>query len=202
MSKRKYNQEIQYYKDVYRKKILYSKPIVCDKDSKIELHILTCKEDLLNTLWSLKTFYYYSELRPRLIIHDDGTLTNNEINIYFKHFVNHKLIKRKEADIALRKYLRNYKFSQKYRFDNHKVHSIKLLDSLLCSETKQIMIHDSDILFFKKPSQIISCIKNKRGFFMSDYKNSYSLSMNHLNNLFNMKLRNNINSGIIYSLWL
>ena len=130
------NSEFEYYKKVYSKEILFSKPIICDENSEIELHILTCSLDLLSAMWSLKTFYHYSELRPKLVIHDDGSLsTSNNLKIFLKHFKNSNFIKRKDADINLKKYLKDYKFCSKFRFEGL-LFSIRLFDYFYYSKSK------------------------------------------------------------------
>ena len=56
-----------WYRCVSAKKILTTRPVACGADTSFELHTLTCEHDLLNTLWSLKTWYYFSATPPPCI---------------------------------------------------------------------------------------------------------------------------------------
>jgi len=89
-------------------------------------------------LWCLKTFYHYSGIRTKLIIHDDGTLNNHDVVKFKKHFVGCEIILKKDADNALKKHLKEYEFFTKYRFSNPpSVLSMKLFDSVCYSRTKK-----------------------------------------------------------------
>jgi len=140
-------------------------------------------------------------LKTRLVIHDDGTLTDNIIQELLTHFVGCDIIRKRDADIRMSKHLRGYPFSSKFRFCENKgssIMSIRLFDFPLLSQTKKILNLDSDILFFRKPIEIIEYMKNQKGFFMSDYQNAYSLPVDELNKKFDMKVRNKVNAGMFY----
>lgn len=188
-----------YYKK-YGKAILLSNPVVCDQNSEYEIHILTCKKDAFCALWLLKTFYHYSGLRTRLVIHDDGTLTDDIIQVFLSHFAGCEVIRKRDADIEMKQHLRDFTYCSRLRFGQKKdaIVSIKLFDFFFFSRTKRILNIDSDILFFKNPVEIVENMNNNKGFFMSDYLNSYSLPINELNSKSDIGLRERVNSGIFY----
>ena len=66
-----------WYRFVVAKRILNTRPVACGADTAYELHTLTCEHDLLNTLWSLKTWYHYSNTRPALVIYAGGPLSDH-----------------------------------------------------------------------------------------------------------------------------
>lgn len=182
----------------YMGKILASKPMICDKNSEFELHIVTSERDFLMAMWCLKSFYFYSGFKAKLVIHDDGTLSDDSINAFRDHFINCEVIKKKAADLELARALKDYQFISKYRFSNFIPNSMKLLDALFFSSSNKILILDSDVLFFKKPDELINNIKNNKGFFMRDCQTSYSLPLSTLERLFNIKIKENVNCGIVY----
>ncbi|MEI8349918.1 MAG: hypothetical protein WCI77_07170 [Candidatus Omnitrophota bacterium] len=186
-----------YYK-IYGKFIFSSKSILCDKNSGCEVHLLTCARDVLLALWCLKSFYYHSGLSMRLVIHDDGTLDDSLVEKFQKHFINCEVIKREDADIEMKQYLKGYEFCERYRYKDFFAHAIKLFDAVYYSRTKEILLLDSDVLFFKKPIEMIESIREKKGFFMNDYREAYCLPAARLQILFNMAIRSRINSGILY----
>ena len=188
-----------YYKK-YEKAILLSNPVVCARDSEYEIHVLTCKKDALSALWSLKTFFHYSGLSTRLVIHDDGTLTDDIIQMFLSHFVGSDVIRKRDADIEMREHLRDYEHCSRLRFGQKidAILSIKLFDFIFLSRTKRVLGIDSDILFFKNPAEIIENMNNSKGCFSSDYKNAYSLPVAEINNKLGIKLRSQVNAGIVY----
>jgi hypothetical protein len=61
-----------YYRDTVRSRILETKPIAQTLDRTCEIHVLTCAKDWLNLMWTLKTFYHYSNRHYALCIHDEA----------------------------------------------------------------------------------------------------------------------------------
>ena len=65
---------VAWYRDVVRPRILSTPPITGTTDKRCEIHVLTSKEDWLNLIWTLKSFYIASGRRYALCIHEDGSL--------------------------------------------------------------------------------------------------------------------------------
>jgi len=186
-----------YYKYRYGRNILSSKQVQCGPNDKFSLHVLTCRRDLLKTLWSIKTFHYYSGLEFDLFIHSDGSLKKRDNNVLSKHFKNCRIIDRKEADSDLDEFLKDYRYCSKYRKTAGFYCSLKLFDSLYYSSADNILYLDSDLLFFKRPAELISCIDRGTSFFNSDMKDEYSYDPEMLNKLFNLKIPDRFNAGLI-----
>ena len=187
-----------YYRLVYLRKILNSKSIVCDKHGGFELHILTRNVDLLDCIWSLKTFYHYSGLRPRLVVHGNGTLNQNCVRIFSKHFVNSLIIRKKKADSDLKEFLRGYPYSEECRFDAFYPHSLKLFDPFYYSDSENILMLDSDVLFFQTPIELLANLSNNKGFFMNDCSTCYSIPIDELASLMGIEIRPRINTGVLF----
>jgi len=186
-----------YYKK-YREKILDSKPVVCDDGSEFEVHIVTSEKDFVDALWCLKTFYYYSGLRPQLVIHGDGSLNAHHIQTFSEHFINCRVIKRKDADKELKTFLADYKYSQRYRMDGDFYCALKLFDPLYYAKTDKLLLLDSDILFFGNPKEMIQNIKEGKPFFNSDYQNAYALPIEELNAKFEIDILPMVNAGLLF----
>src|SRR6202020_1360120 len=58
-------------------RIYETPPIMVDTGADTELHMLICEHHAFRAMWSLKSFFHYAKLRPRLVIHDDGTLSES-----------------------------------------------------------------------------------------------------------------------------
>ncbi len=185
-----------YYKYIYTKNILNTKPV--DADPEIELHHLTCAKDFLNSIWAIKSFHYFSELKFRTVIHDDGTLSKNQKRIFGQHFTGGEIIEKKYADLQMKEKLRNFNYLSKNREDKKFYCALKLLDPVFFSRSDHIILLDSDILFFNKPEEILNHIKTRQSFFNSDFQNAYSHTIKQLKKITKIDILEKINAGLIY----
>lgn len=156
-------------------KALCTKPVMTgvDKDS-FEIHLLICHEDIGMLIYCLKSFLYFSEKAYHVVLHDDGSLTKKDIKRLKRHFVNIRILKKKQADKLVYDKIKEYEAIKKYRYSymcknwvyrtnfNPYVLSIKLLDFNLLSNAKKILVLDTDILFFKKPIEILEWINDDK----------------------------------------
>ncbi|MCQ9205983.1 MAG: class I SAM-dependent methyltransferase [Omnitrophica bacterium] len=192
------DRHLYYYYRIYRKRILCSKPVVCDNASEFEVHIIISENDLLNALWCLKTFYHYSGLRPKLVFHEDGSLSADGIKTFLKHFINCRIIRWKDATKDLKHFLANYKYSKKNRLNEKFFCALKLFDPFYYTSTDKFLCLDSDVLFFKKPNELIGYIKNDKPFFSNDYRSSYSKPASQLNKIFGIDIFPAVNAGLMF----
>ncbi len=187
-----------YYREIYRRKILSTEPVVCDSNGDFEIHILTSKKDFLNAVWCLKTFYYYSRTRPQLVIHEDGTLDASDIKSGFKHFPNCGIIRRSDADRDLQHFLAGFKYSRKNRLRKDFYCAIKLFDVFYYAQAERLLLLDSDILFFRNPTEIIENIQADKPFFNSDYQDAYSKPPRVLGKILGIEITPKINAGLMF----
>jgi hypothetical protein len=187
----------RYYRAV-AKRILYSKPVVCGKRGLYEIHLLTCKRDLILTLWSLKTYFYFSGSLPHVFIHEDGSLEKEDIQMLKGHFLEAQIITREHADAAIGAWLEEYPYSREYRLASKRPQVIKVFDFHYFSKTKKILMLDPDILFFSRPQEMLTCLDAGEGFFSTDYQNAYSFSRETLKGLLHKDIVEKINIGIAF----
>ena len=187
-----------YYREIYRRKILSTKPVVCDSNSEFEIHILTSKKDFLNAVWCLKTFYYYSRTRPGLVIHEDGTLDSGNVKTGFKHFPNCRIIRKSDADRDLQRFLEGFKHSRKNRLRDDFYCAAKLFDFLYYARAEKLVVLDSDVLFFRHPAEIIENIQAGKPFFNSDYQNAYFHPPRVLGKIFGIEIIPKVNAGLMF----
>ncbi|WP_030008240.1 hypothetical protein, partial [Picosynechococcus sp. NKBG042902] len=186
-----------YYRDLFRKKILDTAPITRTDSKLAEVHTLTSSKDCLNTIWSLKSFYVFSEENYALCIHDDGTLNDQDKLEILKHFPNARLIERTMADREIYQKLQSYPSALKMRENNP--FSLKVFDFTYFSNTDKILFIDSDILFFAKPTDLIERINNsnyKLNTFNKDWNYGYSPDIEKIAKYINFELIPYINTGL------
>lgn len=164
----------EWRRDAQLKTVLQQPPITGLGTNDFDLHILLCARDVINGIWTLRSFLHYSELRPTLIIHDDGTLNTEHQQRLLQHFPQARIIDFQQAYDDMSKALANYPGAYRYRLTEYAWPAIKLLDFAHYSQDRAFMVLDADVLFFKRPDEIIQAIRQHQGFFMSDWQDAYT----------------------------
>src|SRR5437879_10865466 len=106
---------VAWYRDVVRPRILSTPPIMGTTDRRCEIHVLTSKQDWLNLIWTLKSFYVASGRRYALCIHEDGSLADGEVGTLEKHFPDTRIIRRAVADLRVTAILHRFPRSLSFR---------------------------------------------------------------------------------------
>ena len=135
----------------------------CSVNSDFEIHVLCQKKDAGMLRWALKSFLYFSELCPNIIVHDDGSFDMKSAAILESKFTNLKVLFKSEADRLIKNYPGLPDYTRVYRNNGH-VMIMEFFDLFLLSRSKKVMICDSDILFFKKPNEVIDFVNGKSSF--------------------------------------
>ncbi|MBI2057600.1 MAG: hypothetical protein HYT63_01295 [Candidatus Yanofskybacteria bacterium] len=133
----------------------------CEKQDDFEVHMLCQKSDVVTATWSLWSFLKNSQLCPKIVIHDDGSLDDESVAIFKNKFDNLEVIWRKDADRLINK-INVSPIIKDYREKGYPL-ILKLVDILLLSRSEKVMVLDSDVLFFKKPEEIVRFVKGDSG---------------------------------------
>ncbi len=142
---------------ILRANKIFEKPI---NNPNLSIHILTCHKDLIICLWSLASFYQVATEIGQLYIHNDGTLTIKDGNILKKIFPSARIIEPQSINQE-NNLFQQYPWLKKFRFEIPNYFLIKkLIDPYLISDKKNILIIDSDLLWFKEPTKINEEIKD------------------------------------------
>lgn len=191
--------ELFYYRN-YSRKILNTSSVVCDAESELEIHSLVCRKDLINFLWCVKTFVYFSEMMPTVVVHEDGSLHEKDVRLLKKQLHGCEIIKKSKADEEIKTCLREYDNCFDYRFNKRNFHrSLKLFDFYFYSSKDRILVLDSDLLFFSKPVEIIDFFADggEDALWMQDYVESYVMPASNLSRLLNIRVLGKVNSGLL-----
>jgi len=177
------------------KNIQNTKPIKSDNKSETEVHSLVCHRDLYVYLYSIKSFIKNTTNNCSIIVHDDGSLTEDDIRMLKKHIEGLKIYNVKEADKIVIPKLEKYPLIKKLRSEN--VLLRKLTDFYFLSKTGKIISLDSDILFLRKAKEIKNWIDmDKKEALLSS---EYPVNSHQDKYLINTELNyvKNLNSGLI-----
>ncbi|MEQ6341742.1 MAG: hypothetical protein M3A44_08840 [Gammaproteobacteria bacterium] len=153
---------------LYDHKVLSTRPFLTGEDCPhFELHTLLGHKHVGMCLWSVKSFLHYSGKKYTVVLHDDGSLTDDDVETLKKHLINAKVVRKAVADALIKEQIINlpncyeYRFSSKETSDhrginyNMLIFSIRLFDFNLLSNTIKTLVLDADVLFFKEPREII-----------------------------------------------
>jgi hypothetical protein len=186
-----------YYRDTIRCRILDTKPIAHTTDRTCEIHVLTYEKDWLNLIWALKTFYYYSDRRYALCIHDDGTLTNDNRATLQHHFPDARIIDRPSADRFVFETLQAHPRCLEFRKTNHL--APKVFDFAAYLESDRMLLLDSDVLFFAEPTALLNRIEDpdyKLNTVNGDVASAYTVDPAVVHEKCGVELIDRFNSGL------
>ncbi len=176
--------------------ILKTSPIQTAQNGSIEVRVLTWRRDWVNVVWALKSFYHFAEVDYPLFIHDGG-LKPVQIQKLKHHFPNATIITASDADKRVLEELKRRNLNRCWAYRQENIATRKLFDFYLLSQADFLITIDSDIVFFKKPSELIctpsSITKNK---YNKDMQYYYSMELDELETAFGIRPIPLINSGL------
>jgi hypothetical protein len=188
---------VAYWRDVARPRILKTRPVSATGDGACEIHVMTSREDWLNLVWALKSFYWASGKQYRLCVHDDGTLSAEGTNALREHFPGARIIGRAESDARMRSALAGFPNCLQFRFSN--LLAPKVFDFPAYLESERMLLLDSDVLFFRRPDALLGAIDDpgyRMNRFNPDSGSWYTVPPGRVGTDPPFELKNSINSGL------
>ncbi len=119
----------------------------------LSMHMLFGKRDFLLALWSLASFYKVSKTIGELYLHSDGTLSQKEITVLKTLFPAAYFIDAREVVKNNITFFDTHPDIKEFRATYTKFQAKKLLDPFLSSSKKYRLVLDSDMLWFKDPTE-------------------------------------------------
>ncbi|ACD82613.1 hypothetical protein [Candidatus Methylacidiphilum infernorum] len=120
----------------------------------MDVHGLICHKDVATGIICYKSLVKNSQEKLELILHDDGSLTEEDIAKLQFSLPIKKVFLKKEADGLLEEMLARYPRCTSYRKKHH--FGFKLLDVPLLEKNEVLAYCDSDIFFFKPFKNLFS----------------------------------------------
>jgi hypothetical protein len=186
-----------YYRDVVRPRILTTTPVTGTTDPACEIHVLTCRGDWVNLVWSLKSFYHFANRRYALCIHEDGTVPPEGLEQLRRHFPEARLIIRREADTRSAAVLQQFPRSLALRQTN--VLSPKVFDFIIHLQGERMLLLDSDVLFFAEPRELLRRIEDPsyvRNTVNGDIASAYAIDPGIASGAAGLTIIDRFNSGL------
>ncbi len=135
-------------------------------NKEIEIHTLLTSRDVCMYLWAIRSLLYFSNLKCQVVVHDDGRLTESDYHLLKTSLPSIKIYSRDESDLIVKEKLQDFANCLSYREQN--ILTLKIFDFNLLSTSNKILSFDSDILFFRKPNELLNSI----------YEDQYSIAYN------------------------
>lgn len=110
--------------------------------------------------WMVRSFLFHTKLKPVVVIHEDGSMDRATADLIISKFPNTKIMFREETAAAVRARPDVPDIVKKARSNCH-FFLDKLVDSLVFSKAKKLIVSDSDILYYKPPIEVIDFVLGK-----------------------------------------
>lgn len=159
--------------------------------------MLTSRDDWLNLVWALKSFYHASERRYALCVHDDGSLTAAIRDTLASHFPKARILHRKQSEVEVLAELAELPRCKKFRQSNPL--SPKVFDFRHHLQADRMLLLDSDVLFFKEPTELLRRIEDPsyvKNCVNSDVDSAYTVEPSVVRERCNVDLIPRFNSGL------
>ena len=163
------------------------------------VHVLTGEKDWWLAAWMLASWFEASEKGWPVVIHDDGTLPDEGVNLLQKLFPNARIIRRAEADAAMARVLQAFPFCEDYRAQ-HPL-ALKLFDVPHFCASERYLMFDSDLLFFHYPHDILEWTGSERDecWFNEDVQEGALITAAEARDELEVKIWPRVNSGLASS---
>lgn len=194
--------KVNFAKHHYLTRILKAKPIPSGTGV-IEVHMLLHHKRIYEGLWALYSFAYFCDQPCRIIVHNDGSLSNLDICLLNQLFPHCQVIAREEADSIIIGHLHEKGLTHCLKLRQKCIFALKLFDPCFFSKNNCFISLDSDVLFFSHPRKLIDQIDtinettNFTNLYSTDVTDAYSLKSADLANLLGKKTIKRLNAGLL-----
>jgi hypothetical protein len=124
----------------------------------IEVHMLLNHARVYEGMWAVYSFSHFTDHYCRIVIHDDGTLTHDDVNMLKRLFPDCRLISRATADMVVVPYLETRQLFRCLKWRQERPVALKLIDIGIMADDTEFVIIDSDVLFFARPDDLVDTL--------------------------------------------
>lgn len=151
---------------------------------------------MLMVKWMLLSFFLQTQRNWQVFIHDDGTLEQKHICQLRDMGFACKLITKSEADDNAMRVLADFEYCQSHREQFFMAR--KFYDPFIFSPTEKYLILDSDLIFFKRPDEILEWAGHESPelWFNEDVSEHSQLSPDQTRRLYQFELWPRVNAGL------
>ncbi len=171
-------------------------PFWNERTKDIPIHVLTGAEDWQLAAWMLASFFVYTGEAWPIVVHEDGTVPEAARQAFAAMFPQVRFIGRPEADTAMAAALKPFPHCAEYRA-SHPL-ALKIFDVPHFTAGERFIILDSDILFFRRPREILAwaAAGNDECWFNEDVAESALITAKEAFDELHVQLWPRVNSGL------
>lgn len=172
------------------------KPPANASQASCPLHTASGHELIGLTAWMLASFHHYTERIWPIVLHDDGTLADEDREFIMRLFPDINIIERERADREMKEVLANFSACQAYRTE-HPL-ALKIFDVPHFARKEAFLFIDADVLFFQKPERILQWVDEREDacWFNKDAMEASNVSRAEASNRWGVDLWPRVNSGL------
>ena len=161
-----------------------------------EVHLVTGEEYWKLGLWMAASFFHATGRSWPIVIHDDGTCGKDTIAGMRRVIPFARFISRVEADTEIESRLRDFNHIRTLRASYSLL--MKLTDTQLLSSASKRLILDCDMLFFRKPSEVLNWAEEPSppNLFLTDVTDASAVPPEQIQHQLGITLLANMNSGL------
>lgn len=144
--------------------LLRGMPVVrCTGRDEFEVHILAPASGVWMTYWTIRSFLYHSKLCPRVIVHDDGTMTDAHASLLESKLSNVSVLRRVDADRRFYADSTIPEIVKRYRRECTNILLLMFVDHFFLSSSRYVLVLDDDLLFYGPPTEIVDFMRGGLG---------------------------------------
>ena len=141
-------------------RVLQTTALACNPAAAIEVHTLTAHHHLTMYLTAIKSLLRYHP-DVAVVVHDDGSLTDQDQLHLGQHVPGIRIIARADADAQMGETLAPYPRSRELRA--RVVNALELFDNILLARTERLVTMNSDVLFLSAPDEFAAWLNHDDG---------------------------------------
>lgn len=163
-----------------------------------ELHLVCYFADYLSAMWALKSYLQYVDHDVHLYVHVQGHAPWWMRRRLLRHFPNARLVLQDEADRIVIPWLAERRYTRLAQLRESAAVMLKLVDVALIGRLNRMLLLDSDVLFFKAPTELLAAAgDHTTTTFQQDAFSCYVLSREQALSAFQIELVERVNTGIV-----
>jgi hypothetical protein len=179
-------------------KPIFTRPLDGHGAAPCEVRVLTYAADWLMALWMAKSFYSSAGVDWPLIWHQGGPLSARHVRLLHYHFPNSGFLSMAEADARVEPALQQLGLDRTVAVRRTSAFLRKPIDFHLLSRSSKVLLLDSDVLFFRKPTEILDAVHagSRTNYFNKDANNGYPMTPKEAQNRFGLRPVELLNAGL------
>jgi hypothetical protein len=167
--------------------------------AQVEVHLVCCQRDYLCALWALKSFYLTAGVTYPLVVHTNGPMSALALSRLRSHLPQARVIEQGPADRQVVEWLDGHRCDRLRAIRARNGFMLKLVDVNLLSEARHLLLLDSDVLFFRRPGDLLGAVDAPTdGFlFQRDAGTTYNITPADAVADLGIPLQPAVNTGIV-----